>query len=156
MAHFLGKFSAPQFPHCDPYHFICYPLLTHPSPSYMGMSINRQRKKKFTFWIKMQSMQKTLILMQIKKREEQGRGMHLASPLPVGMVVTEWSEMGSVGRDKKRERHLLNQSLVVDKFSKTSTWHHSKQTNRGGRKVQSSQNCQFFFTLPTQLVELLD
>lgn len=43
-------------------------------------------------------MQKTLILMQkIKTKEKQGRGRCLSSPRPVGMVVTEWSEMGSVG-----------------------------------------------------------
>lgn len=89
MAHFLGKFSAPQFPHCDPYHFICYPLLTHPSPSYMGMSINRQRKKKVYILNKDAKYAKNINTDANKKREEQGRGMHLASPLPVGMVVTE-------------------------------------------------------------------
>lgn len=47
-------------------------------------------------------MQKTLILMQkIKIKEKQGRGRYLSSPRPVGMVVTEWSEMGSVGSGLK-------------------------------------------------------
>lgn len=61
---------------------------------------------------------------------------------------------GICGERKKRERHLLNQSLVVDKFSKTSTWHHSnKQT--GGEKFLDYLKIAMF-TLPIQLVGLLD
>lgn len=41
--------------------------------------------------------------MQKKKKKEQGRGSCLVSPLPVGMVVTELFEMGSVGREKKEK-----------------------------------------------------
>uniref|UniRef100_A0A2D4N4G7 Uncharacterized protein n=1 Tax=Micrurus spixii TaxID=129469 RepID=A0A2D4N4G7_9SAUR len=63
--------------------------------------------------------------------------------------------MGSVDRDKRererererKERHLLNQSLVVDKFSKTSTWHHSKQTNRGEEKFNHLKIAILFIAL---------
>lgn len=55
-----------QFPHCDPYDFIWYPFLTHPSPSYMGMSIDWQRK--FTFLNKDAKYAKTLILMRKNKK----------------------------------------------------------------------------------------
>lgn len=90
-----------KLPHRGPYHFICYPFLTHPSPSYMGMSIDWQRK--FTFFlIKMQSMQKTLILMQkkikLKKYEKQGGGrcFKRSSTCWNGGWLTEWSEMGNL------------------------------------------------------------
>lgn len=64
----------------------------------MGTSIDLT-KKVYIFLIKMQSMQKTLILMQKKKRvkvkkkktktkTKEGRGSCLNRPRPVGMVVT--------------------------------------------------------------------
>lgn len=34
-------------------------------------------------------------------------------------------------KKKKKEDIFKNQSLVVDKFSKTSTWHHSNKQTRG-------------------------
>lgn len=58
----------------------------------MGMSIDLT-KKVYTFLIKMQSMQKTLILMPKKKKKKvkvkkEGRGSCLTRPRPVGMVET--------------------------------------------------------------------
>lgn len=96
-----------------------------------SMKLKNKRTKKKTNEKKNRTNQnKTLILMKKKPQKNQniedGRGGRRGAPLR----PLEWRQHTTIwdgscgGREKKETRHLLNQSLVVDKFSETSTWHH--------------------------------